>query len=510
MMMRNRYLALLLLVTLALAGCGAGKKADSPKPSAPSYRPVQPAYESAPPAYPSPATSPPPAPADSTYREYGDNPRMPTYIQETSTFSVDVDTASYTVARSHLNNNTLPPPAAIRAEEFINYFPQNYPNPNRTVGVYIEGAASPFRSRSQLVQIGLRARGVSGAQRKPAVLTFVVDTSGSMESGGRLEMVKDSLQVLLDQLREDDRVAIVSYSDTARLEVAHTYDKEKLKAAIERLRPDASTNAEAGLRLGYEQAAREFRQGAINRVILASDGVANVGNTSPEGILRTVSDYKARGITITTIGVGMGNFNDVLLEQLADKGDGTYHYVDTLPEAKKIFGYQLSGTLETVAKDVKVQVSFDREQVASYRLVGYENRVMTNDQFRNDYADGGDMGAGHAVTALYEVQLRGDGDELGTVSLRYKDMAEGGRVEEVRYPIRRQEVMMTTANSYARIHWSAAVAEFAGILGGNPWASETRLADVIAVARRAASDLDSPPTHREAIALMERALHLKR
>ncbi|HWI51259.1 MAG TPA: von Willebrand factor type A domain-containing protein [Symbiobacteriaceae bacterium] len=506
-MMRNRYLALLLLFALAFAGCASAKKESAPKPSgapAPSYQPTPATSAPAKPEAKQVASAP-----DMTFQNPGTNPQMPTTAQPVSTFAVDVDTASYTLARSYLNQNSLPPKEAIRAEEFINYFPQNYPNPSEKVGVYIEGTTSPFRSQTQVVQIGLKARSVSAAERKPAILTFVVDTSGSMESGGRLELVKESLRVLVDQLREEDRVALVSYSDTAELVVAHTYDKTRLKAAIDRLRPQSSTNAEAGLRLGYEQASREFRRGAINRVILASDGVANVGATSPDGILRTVSDYKAQGITITTIGVGMGNYNDVLLEQLADKGDGTYHYVDTLPEAKKIFGYQLSGTLETVAKDVKVQVHFYPEQVAAYRLVGYENRVMSNEQFRNDYADGGDMGAGHTVTALYEVRLQGNGPDLGSVSLRYKD-AETGEVIEQSFAIKRQNVQMTTANSYARIRWSAAVAEFAGILAGNPWASESRLSDVVAVARRAADDLDNPVTHREAVGLMEKALSLRK
>ncbi|HWI63384.1 MAG TPA: von Willebrand factor type A domain-containing protein [Symbiobacteriaceae bacterium] len=511
-MMRKRFVALLLVVACTVAvGCAKkmeSKPADRAYAPAPSYQPSTsaPYTESKPAASPTP-TAPP---ADTTFQNYGDNPRMPTAVQSTSTFAIDVDTASYTVARSYLEKGMLPPPDAIRAEEFINYFPQNYAGPaGAAVGVTIEGSISPFRSQTHLVQIGLRARTVDKYERKPAVLTFVIDTSGSMEQDGRLELVKESLLTLVDQLQADDRVALITYSNTAELRVAHTYDKAALKSAISRLRPDASTNAEAGLRLGYQEAARNFRQGAINRVILASDGVANVGNTSPDGILRTVSDYKARGITLTAVGVGMGNYNDVLLEQLADKGDGTYHYVDTAAEARKIFVNQLSSTLETVAKDVKVQVQFYPEQVESYRLVGYENRVMANEQFRNNAADGGDMGAGHAVTALYEVRLKGNGPALGNVSIRYRDVATGEMIE-MPVPIYRKDVQMTLASSYARIRWSAAVAEFAGILGGNPWASESRLADVIAVARRAADDLDNPRTHMEAIGLMEKAMNLRR
>jgi Ca-activated chloride channel family protein len=504
-------MAFLLLAALVLTGCGkasGGSKTAAPaadKPSATTSAPA-PAQQTPPAPQPQKATA---APSDMYYQDYGDNPQVSASTQPVSTFAVDVDTASYTLTRSYLSRGTLPPREAIRAEEFINYFPQNYPEPEQTVGTYVLGAQSPFRPSRYLVQVGLKAKSEGWFTRKPARLTFVVDTSGSMETEDRMGLVKQSLTMLLDHLQADDQVAIVSYSNTAKLEQAHTADKELLRAAIERLRPDASTNAEAGLKLGYEQAARVFRQDAINRVILCSDGVANVGDTSPDGMLRAVSDYKARGITLTTVGVGMGNYNDVLLEQLADKGDGQYSYVDTPAEAKRIFVSQLTGTLENVAKDVKVQVHFYPEQVVSYRLVGYENRVMRNDQFRNDYADGGEMGAGQTVTALYEIQVQGSGPDLGYVSVRYKD-ASSKEVIEQSTPIHRRAVTSPAAPEYSRVRWSAAVAEFAGVLGGNPWAIESRLADVAAVARNAAAALDNPQPHREAIDLMEQAMQLRR
>jgi len=494
MMSRNRLCALLVALTLVVAGCGSAKKMEAPMDGA-----MKPATATA----PSPA--PNQAPADMYYQPTGNNPAVSTAREAVSTFGVDVDTASYTLVRNHLTRDMLPPADAVRIEEFINYFPQQYPASNQPVAVHVEGAASPFRPNLHLVQVGLKARQVTRSERKPAVLTFVVDVSGSMNMENRLGLVKRSLTLLVDQLQGDDQVGIVVFGSSGRILLQHTADKAAIRRAIERLQPEGSTNAAEGLKFGYELADRGFLQGGTNRVILCSDGVANVGLTSADGILRTIEESKSRGIALTTVGFGMGNMNDALMEQLADKGDGQYAYVDTLEEARRIFVEQLTGTLELVAKDAKIQVRFDPEQVVTYRLVGYENRVMANEDFRNDARDSGDMGAGHTVTALYEVQLKGTGAELGSVSVRYKE-PDTGEAVELSAPIQRRAV---TGTGSARVRWTASVAEFAGLLKSSPWAAESNLAAVVEVARGAGAELDWPAAHREAVELMEKTDRLR-
>ncbi|MFZ5825004.1 MAG: YfbK domain-containing protein [Bacillota bacterium] len=447
---------------------------------------------------------PPTPPTDMYFQDYGENPLINTAKRPTSTFSVDVDTASFTLARNYLERGQLPPAEAIRAEEFINYFPQGYPRSHEAVAVYIEGAPSPFRPGMHLIEIGLQARQVKAYQRKHAVLTFVIDVSGSMNMENRLGLVKRSLHLLLDQLESDDQVGIVIYASQADALLEPTSDKEKIRRAIDRLQPGGSTYAEEGIRLGYEMAWRNFQKGAINRVLLLSDGVANVGRTGPEEILRQVEDYREKGIYLTTVGFGMGNYNDVLMEQLANKGDGQYAYVDDLDEARRVFVEQLTGTLQVVAKDTKVQVHFDPEQVAGYRLVGYENRVMANQDFRNDKADAGEMGSGQSVTALYEVQLTGKGSHLGSVSIRYKE-PESGKVVEKAVDIRRSAVFSTPS---AHLLWTASVAEFAAVLGRSPWAAETTIVDVWKAAQRATADLGHPENHQALLAMIDRAREL--
>ncbi len=267
------------------------------------------------------------------------------------------------------------------------------------------------------------------------MLTFVVDVSGSMNQENRLGLVKRALGLLLDELGHDDRVGLVVYGTNGRVLLRHTRDLEEIRRAIAELRPEGSTNVEEGLRLAYDLADEGWRQGASNRILLCSDGVANVGATGPESILARIGKEAQRGIALTTIGFGMGNYNDALMEQLADQGDGTYHYVDALAEARKVFVENLTGTLETVAKEAKAQVEFNPEAVARWRLLGYENRDVADRDFRNDRIDAGELGAGHQATALYEVRLH-DGvsgsDRIATLRLRWKSVAAGKVIEESR------------------------------------------------------------------------------
>ncbi|HSM15084.1 MAG TPA: von Willebrand factor type A domain-containing protein, partial [Thermoanaerobaculia bacterium] len=403
---------------------------------------------------------------DMFFRPSGTNPFVDTAEDALSTFALDVDTGSYTLARSYLERGTLPPPEAIRVEEFVNA--QRYEDPAPRRGEFTltaEGAPSPFApsERYRLVRFAVKARELFPDQRKSAVLTFVVDVSGSMDRENRLGLVKRALDLLLDELRPDDRVGLVVYGSRGRVLLGHTRDHEAIRDAIARLRPEGSTNAEEGLRLGYDLADQGFRSGLVNRVILCSDGVANVGATGPESILERIGEEARRGIELTTVGFGMGNYNDALMEQLADQGDGAYHYVDTLDEARKVFVENLTGTLQTVAKDAKVQVEFEPGTVDRWRLLGYENRDVADRDFRNDAIDAGEVGVGHAATALYEIRLapgaRG-GERLATLRLRWTSV-ETGRVVEAHQELRVRDLGASFDRASRDLRLAAVAAELA-------------------------------------------------
>jgi Ca-activated chloride channel family protein len=458
------------------------------------------------------------------FRNYGVNPFITTDEDPLSTFAVDVDAGSYTLTRRYLELGELPPADAVRVEEFVNFFPQGYPKfESEDFRILVDGAPSPFGSGYQLVRIGLKGREVAARDRKPAQLTFVIDVSGSMSREDRLELVKRALRLLVDELRGDDRVGIVVYGSRGRvvLEPVAIDDEERetgrrrILDAIEQLEPEGSTNAEDGLRLGYEMARRAYRPGAINRIVLCSDGVANVGRTGPESILARVRSEADRGVQLTTIGFGMGNYNDVLMEQLADRGDGNHYYVDAIDEARRVFVENLTGTLQTIARDAKVQVEFDSTRVVRYRLLGFENRDVADRDFRNDKVDAGEIGGGHEVTALYEVKLaRGAKDgPLATVRLRYaKPEGEGGGAKQVREIAKSFSVgalHRKFEDAAPRFRLDAAVAEFAEILRGSYWAKEGRLSDVLSVARPAAATLRDPAA-QEFVSLVEKAAQAKK
>jgi Ca-activated chloride channel family protein len=339
----------------------------------------------------------------------------------------------------------------------------------------------------------------------------VIDISGSMADSNRLPLVKQALRLLVEELRETDQVAIVVYGDTAYTLLEHTSaaDRERILDAIDSLQNQGSTNAEAGLRMGYELAMRHFKPGASNRVILCSDGVANVGATGPDAIRQSIRDYTAQGVYLTTIGFGMGDYNDYLMEQLADDGDGNYAYVDTLDAARRIFVQNLTGTLQVIAKDAKVQVDFNPQVVASYRLVGYENRAVADADFRNDAVDAGEVGAGHSVTALYEVRLteQGQGTAL-TVQMRYAD-PKGGEVREIRQPFDSASFGRDFAAAAPRFQQAVAVAGFAEQLraGGD---DAPTLADVLAITQRVAPQLPNDGDVQEFAQLVARAIELHR
>ncbi|WP_375761743.1 von Willebrand factor type A domain-containing protein [Corallococcus exercitus] len=410
---------------------------------------------------------------DMYFKGYGVNPTVDTEEERFSTFSVDTDTASYTLTRAYLERGALPDEQAVRVEEFVNTFDYGYANaPDAPFSVNVEGFPSPARKGYQVVHIGVKARDVSAAQRKPGHLVFVIDVSGSMDMENRLGLVKRSLRLLVDALDERDWVSIVVYGSEARSVLAPTNATQKatILGAIDSLHSEGSTNAQAGMELGYTLAASQMVKGGINRVILCSDGVANNGITHADGIWERVKERAAAGITLSTVGFGMGNYNDELMERLAQVGEGNYAYVDKLEEARRIFVQNLTGTLQVVAKDVKLQVEFDRKTVARYRLIGYENRLLTRQQFNDDRVDAGEVGAGHAVTALYEVKLRDpEQTNFGTLRIRYK-APEGGssRLIEKAMPVTLLRPAYEKAASPTRLSYVAAA--FAEKLRGSYWA----------------------------------------
>lgn len=413
------------------------------------------------------------------FKHYGVNPTIDTEEESVSTFSVDVDSASYTLARSYLARGHLPEEEAIRVEEFINAFQYDYPDPgDAPFGVQVEAFPSPNRHGYHVLHVGLKGREVSTAERLPAHLVFTIDISGSMGMEDRLGWVKRSLTLLVEQLDARDTLALVVYGDSARvvLEPTRATDRARILAAIEALRPEGATNVQAGLEVAYAIAASQAREGAISRVILCSDGVANSGLTGADDIFGSIQEYARRGVRLTTVGFGMGNYNDVLMERLAQVGDGQYAYVDQLSQARRIFVEQLTGTLQLIARDVKVQLEFDKAVVSRYRLIGFENRLLEKEDFANDKVDAGDMGAGHTVTALYEVKFREApvraGASFATLRVRYKEphtRLEAGTSREVEKALPTGMVRQSLEAASGPTKLSLVAALFAEKLRGSYW-----------------------------------------
>lgn len=446
---------------------------------------------------------------DVFFREYGVNPFISTEDMQFSTFGLDVDTASYTIARSYLEEGHLPPPEAVRVEEFVNYFRPDYPAPDEAIQVFVDGARSRFgEDNKHLVRIGVAAREIGLDERSPVALTFVIDVSGSMNKQNRLGLAKRSLERLVDQLTSQDEVGIVVYGSNARVILEPTSSKRAILRAIDRLEPEGATNAEAGLSLGYELASDNFQGRKNNRVILISDGVANIGKTAHDSILRRIEREANNAITLTAIGVGMGNYNDILMEQLADNGDGNYFYIDSDSEARQLFTTDLVGLLEPVALDAKIQVEFNPDVVDRYRLIGYENRALETEDFRDDTVDAGEVGAGHIVTALYELRIRDRADgEIATVSIRYED-AETGEVVEQRARIAVDKVDQSFRSASPEFRFIASVAEFAEILRNSYWAEEGTMGEALDEATQAVREMEGGDREDEFVSLVRTAIRL--
>lgn len=422
---------------------------------------------------------------DVFFKGHGTNPFIDTEDDKFSTFAMDTDSASFAVVRRFLNDGNLPEPDSVRVEEFINAFDYNYSPPTEDAfAIHIEGAPSKFGSgkRLKMIRIGIQGKIIEDTGRKDVNLTFVIDVSGSMGMENRLGLVKRALRLLIEQLRPNDKIGIVVYGTDARVVLPHTsaVNRHHILNAIDALCPEGVTNVEDGIHKGYELASKNAEKERTNRVILCSDGVANEGVTDPKELLKEIRDYVDEDdIYLTTVGFGMGNYNDILMEQLAKKGNGNYAYVDTLKEAKRIFVENLTGTLQVIAKDAKIQVEFNEDIVSRFRLLGYENRQMKHEDFRNDEADAGEIGSGHSVTALYEVKLCKsiDKGELATVFIRHED-PDTTEVTEVSEKIFVENLKDAFKDTTPDFQVAASIAQFAEILRESYWAKDGSLGAV--------------------------------
>jgi len=449
------------------------------------------------------------------FLDSGENPFIDTSWDHLSTFAIDVDTASYTMARSYIEKGELPPKKSIRIEEFINYMNYEYTSPwSDVIAIHLEAAPSKFgrEDAHKLMRVAVKGLEANMADRRNAVLTYVIDISGSMSSANRLPLVKKSLKLLLEQLTDGDKVGIIVYSDDAKVvtEPLPIAEREKLIKTIDSLETEGSTNVEAGLMLGYEMADRHFRKHAINRIILCSDGIANTGETSAEKILQKVKTYKEKGIYISTIGFGIDH-NDDLMEKLADKADGVYAYIDTPDEATRLFVNNTMGIMGVLAKDMKVQVDFNPDVVDSYRLLGYENRKIADKDFRNDKVDAGEIGPGHSVTALYELKLHDDVAEgiVATVFVRYKDPEYQDEVKEIKQSFPLASIRETFEDASADFRLAAATAELAEVLKDSFFARESDLEPVVELTEYLAHEMYDREEVKELAGLVKKARNIR-
>ena len=459
------------------------------------------------------------------YQALADNPVHSVAESPVSTFSADVDTGAYANVRRLLNQGRLPPEGAVRLEEMVNYFPYNdaLPSDGSPFGVTTELAVTPWNPHTRLLRIGIKASDRAVAELAPANLVFLVDVSGSMDRREGLPLVKSTLKLLVEQLREQDRVSLVVYAGESRvvLEPTSGREKAKIRTAIEQLTAGGSTAGASGIELAYQMAQQAFIPKGINRILLATDGDFNVGISDFDSLKQMAVDKRKTGISLTTLGFGVDNYNEHLMEQLADAGDGNYAYIDNLREARKVLVDQLGSTLAVVAKNVKLQVEFNPAQVSEYRLLGYENRALKREDFSNDKVDAGEVGAGHTVTALYEIVPAGEqgwleplrygksqatvatnSGELAMLRVRYQQ-PEGGKSLLIERPITDQ-----VAPASDDLRFAAAVAAFSQQLKDARYTGDFSLKDTEALARGARGD-DRFGLRNEFVQLVELAQSLR-
>lgn len=472
-----------------------------------------------------PVAAPAPEPNTEKYIDHEDNPIHRVAESPVSTFSIDVDTGSYSNVRRMLLAGQRPPADAVRAEEMINYFDYGYAGPSgrdTPFRVSTEIAQAPWNSKHHLLQVGIQGYDVDKAELPAANLVFLIDTSGSMASEDKLPLLKKSFAELVRQLRAQDRVSIVVYAGSAGLVLPPTSgsDKSAILAALDKLDAGGSTNGGEGIQLAYAMARRSYLNNGVNRVILATDGDFNVGIHDQKALETLVADQRKSGVALTTLGFGTGNYNDGMAERLADLGDGNHAYIDSENEGRKVMVEEMSSTLMTIAQDVKIQMEFNPAVVAEYRLIGYENRALRREDFNNDQVDAGEIGAGHDVTALYEITLVGSGgesvdplryggggskaggkaDELGWLRLRYKSPGTGNS-KLIETPLRRAAICRDAS---PRLRWAAAVAAYADLLRGGKNVNGFGWSQVHALAATS-QDADRWGYRAEFLRLVERA-----
>ena len=470
----------------------------------------------------------PPRQNTERYGHYEPNPVHAVAEQPVSTFSIDVDTGSYANIRRFLTQTgRLPPADAVRIEEIINYFDYGYAKPTdgKPFAVHTETVDSPFRSGAKLIRIGIQAKEVSQAALPPANLVFLVDVSGSMYSRDKLPMVKYTLCTLAHQTRAQDRITLVTYADGNKVVLPPTpgNQRQKILAALDSLKAGGSTAGENAIQQAYQAAQRAYIRGGINRILLATDGDFNVGITDFNTLRSMVAEKRKSGISLTTLGFGSGNYNERLMEQLADAGDGNYSYIDSPEEAQKVLHRQLSSTLATVAQDVKIQVEFNPATVKEYRLIGYENRMLAREDFNNDQVDAGDIGAGHNVTALYEIIPAGQtgwlpesryqaapaandkaASEYAFINLRYKLPGQSNSIL-INRPVAVGSKPLAQGSNATR--QAVAAAAFGELLRGGKYSGNFGWSQTLELARSAQSP-DHHGLRRQFVQLIEKAQQL--
>ena len=445
------------------------------------------------------------------YKHFDDNPVKRVAEQPVSTFSIDVDTGAYANVRRFLNQGRLPREDAVRIEELVNYFSYDYPQPegNTPFSVTTELSSTPWNKDTLLLHVGIQGKDTAKQTLPPSNLVFLIDVSGSMQSPNKLELLKTSMKLLSKQLRPQDKVSMVVYAGASGVVLPPTAGDQTatIHQALDKLTAGGRTNGAAGIKLAYQVAQQSFIENGINRVILATDGDFNVGTTNFDALIDLVEEKRKGGVSVTTLGFGMGNYNDHVMEQIADAGNGNYAYIDTLNEAQKVLVDEMSSTLNTIAKDVKIQVEFNPSQVAEYRLVGYENRQLKREDFNNDKIDAGEIGAGHTVTALYELSLIGGkgnhmdplrygskslleksikNHELAFLRLRYKQPG-GDTSTLIEQPIDQQHKTELTGSS-DRFRFAASVAAFGQQLRGADYLKDYSYDDILNLARQSRGD----------------------
>lgn len=428
-----------------------------------------------------------------------------------STFAVDVDTAAYAIARKTILSGRWPEPTSVRVEELVNYFRYGYEPPNgdrQLFSIEADGARSPFPGGEHIFRVGLQARVVSDADRLPANLVFLVDTSCSMTSEEKLGLAKTSLKIAVEHLRPDDRVAVSTYAGGVRVVLPPTSVREKAKilAALDSLESGGGTAMSSGLKQAYELAGKMLGPNRITRVIVCSDGDANIGNTGPEEMLKEIASWVSEGVTLSTIGFGDGNYKDSTMETIANKGNGNYFYVDTVQQAKRVFGRDLTKMIQDVAQDVKIQVAFNPEAVERYRLIGYENRAVKDEDFRDDRVDAGEIGAGHQVTALYALILAPKSagprtERLATIHVRAKK-PRGMTAKETSVEVPVNLVDRSFDEAPDDLRFATAVMGAAEIFRKSPHAASWTLDQVEDIAE---DTVNEDPDRSELLSLIDRA-----